>query len=109
MNRGSCLNCGDPLPEWSRADRRTCSVRCRVARQRQAGAAKPQPPGVRNTPALDDTATGLVAVTSALSESRPAGVLIGVTAQDALLRLSSWLADVSAEAATEAATEAEAS
>lgn len=105
MNRGSCANCGEPLPSWSRADRRTCSVRCRVARQRRASAAKPGQAALRTTSDLDRIATGLAAVTSALSRSELADDPVGVADEGTLLRLSSWLAEVTAEAALDEGTE----
>jgi hypothetical protein len=40
MNNFRCLSCGEPLPTWARADRRTCSVRCRVAVWRGVGRAR---------------------------------------------------------------------
>jgi len=48
MNISQCGRCGEPLPSWSRADRRTCSVRCRVACWRdvqRVQRAAPQPVG----------------------------------------------------------------
>ena len=109
MNRGTCANCGEPLPAWSRADRLTCSVRCRVARQRRAAAAKPRPVVVRATPASDDVAKGVTGVTSVSAQSGPGEDLATVTDEGALIRLSSWLAEVSADTALAAAAEREAS
>jgi len=40
MNNSRCLSCWEPLPTWARADRRTCSVRCRVAVWRGVGRAQ---------------------------------------------------------------------
>ncbi len=36
----ACVECGEPLAEWSRVDRETCSVGCRVRRWRRAQAEK---------------------------------------------------------------------
>jgi hypothetical protein len=52
-------------------------------------------------------APGFAAVTSALGPSRPAEDPVAVTDEGTLLRLSSWLAEVSAEAAVDAVTEVE--
>jgi hypothetical protein len=37
MNSTLCVVCAEPLPSWARADRRTCSTRCRVALWRTLG------------------------------------------------------------------------
>jgi hypothetical protein len=105
MNRRSCVNCGEPLPSWSRADRRTCSVRCRVARQRRAGAAKRTPATLGTTSTLYGTAPGIAGVTSASRRSGAADEFGGVTDDSVLPRLASWLAEISAEAALDPPTE----
>ena len=105
MNRGSCVNCGELLPPWSRADRLTCSVRCRVARQRRASAADPGPGVLRVRTAGHPVATAITAVTSEPTGSTLEDVLAGVTDEGAELRLSAWLADVSAESALDTGDE----
>jgi predicted nucleic acid-binding Zn ribbon protein len=96
MNDAECAVCGERLPDWSRADRRTCSVRCRVARQRHARRPKQGLVVVEGTATLGGLSAGVVAVTSGTNGSdearRPA-----VTREVARMRLASWLADVSAE------------
>lgn len=108
MNRGSCVNCGEALPVWSRADRRTCSGRCRVARQRHPRTAKPGPGVLRVAPATHPVPTAITAVTSRQSRAGSSDGLTGVTDEDAQFRLSAWLADVSAEAALDPANELDA-
>lgn len=105
MNRGSCVICGEPLPAFSRADRRTCSVRCRVARQRRIRAANPGSWGLRVATALHPPATVTTAVTSEPTGPGLEDVPVGVTDEGAQLRLSAWLADVSAESALDTADE----
>src|SRR5687768_14037690 len=98
MNSGSCANCGEPLPPWSRADRRTCSVRCRVARQRRTGAANSRPAVIETGPASEGTNPGIAAVTPVSAGQEPGGDLVPVTYEGVSLRLALWLAEVSAEA-----------
>jgi len=40
MNSGVCLASGEPLPSWSRSDRRTCSMGCRTRLCRDRKAAR---------------------------------------------------------------------
>jgi hypothetical protein len=105
MNERDCSVCGERLPEWSRADRRTCSVRCRVARQRRSKRANPVVAALGARATVGDQSTGVTAVTSRSARSddqmRPV-----VTAAATVLLLSSWLADVSAEATTQATAKA---
>jgi len=93
MNQGACVVCGDDLPPWSRADRRTCSSRCRVARHRAAQTAPPDPVVVTvGSPAATRPAVNLAVSSPGTPPKDPAAV------GTAVIRLSSWLADVSAEA-----------
>lgn len=105
MNRESCANCGEILPAWSRADRRTCSVRCRVALQRRSGATKRGLAVLRTAPTSAGPVTGIAGVTSLPSPSASDDDPVAVTDEDVLIRLSTWLAEVSVEATLAAAAE----
>ena len=67
------------------------------------------PATIGTTKALDPTAQGIAAVTSAASPFGSANDLGSVTDQGTLPRLASWLAEVSAEAALNEPSEAAAS
>jgi hypothetical protein len=108
MNQGSCVTCGEPLPTWSRADRRTCSVRCRVAHQRRSRGSTSEPDPAPPTTGMNGLVTGVVAVTSASRDRRAREDLAAPKDDGTLLRLSSWLGDVSAEAALRDPLEADA-
>lgn len=60
MNDGICEWCGLPLPSWERADRRTCSDRCRkrasLARKNADVAARQAPSGADHPPLATTTA-----------------------------------------------------
>jgi hypothetical protein len=64
MNSGACAHCGEPLDPLARADRRTCSTRCRVALCRAAGGARVPPVAHPTTYRLEVVATGPTGVTS---------------------------------------------
>lgn len=86
MNSRSCLHCGEALPERSRADRRTCSMRCHVAAWRAAKRAE----------------VGSHAVRTAVPENRPPAPVVVVTSPalgsaDVGTQLALWLADVAVE------------
>lgn len=67
----ACSICGEPLDAWSRADRRTCSMRCHVAAWRARGRTNGSSLVHDATPRVKGPSTAIAAVTSA-SEPRAA-------------------------------------
>ena len=65
MNNTVCVVCAEPLPSWARADRRTCSTRCRVNAWRRVRRTKTTGVGMGTTPSVDMVFTGPTRVTSA--------------------------------------------
>jgi len=70
MNAVVCTTCGEPLDPRSRADRTTCSSRCRVAAWRTRQSANGSAAGLGATPLPAGASLANVAVTSGW---RPAG------------------------------------
>jgi len=68
-SRGRCGACGDPLPSWSRADRRTCSGRCRLAVWRGRQRAEGVRAVATTAAAAEGVAPAVVAVTSTVSNT----------------------------------------
>jgi hypothetical protein len=65
MNATVCVVCGEPLPSWARADRRTCSTRCRVHAWRRTQGAKPAEVDAHTTPIPSGGFSDPTGVTSA--------------------------------------------
>lgn len=83
LNSRSCVRCGAPLPESSRADRVTCSMRCHVALWR----ARRRAADATEEPVRLPSAATVVRAPAFLDDPEVA------------TQLALWLADVAAEAA----------
>jgi len=69
VTAATCIACGEPLQFGSRADRRTCSTRCRVAAWRASGQANPSRVEHVPTPGSNGMTAAVEAVTS-VSDAR---------------------------------------
>jgi hypothetical protein len=90
VNRdGRCVRCGESLPERSRADRLTCSTRCRVALWRALRARGGRLPAAVASEVVSRTTTrpagairGVATVTSPVPRTRPSRAMaVAATAQ----------------------------
>lgn len=90
MSARPCINCGEPVPDRSRADRLTCSMRCHVAAWRARRSADLAAGGAKAHEPVRLRAEPVVVVTSPIL-SNP----------EVATQLALWLADVAVEAATQ--------
>jgi hypothetical protein len=89
MSNRPCARCGGPLPERSRADRTTCSMRCHVAAWRASRRAESRASGAAAQSGQPEPSASVVVVTSPAMDD-----------PEVSTQLALWLADVAVEAAS---------